>query len=123
MGWSAIFTGCVLALCLVACSSGNRPEKPEEVKLLEKYRCISCHSTDGTKAIGPTFKGLYGSRVKVETYGKKREVSADEEYLRRSILNPGADVVRGYSATMPTGYKDEITEEQLSKIIAYLKTL
>jgi cytochrome c oxidase subunit 2 len=115
--------GAVLALYVCACSSGNRPEKPEEVKLLEDYRCTGCHSSDGTKAIGPTFKGLYGSLVTVETYGKKREVNADEKYLRRSILNPGADVVQGYSNTMPTGYKDEMTEEELSKIIAYLKTL
>ncbi|HUO77150.1 MAG TPA: cytochrome c oxidase subunit II [Thermodesulfovibrionales bacterium] len=88
--------------------------------VLESRGCLGCHSMDGSKKIGPTFKGLYGSQVTVLTSGKERTVTSDEEYLRRSILEPGADIVKGYQNIMPAL---PVTKEELDAIIQYLKTL
>ena len=88
--------------------------------LLESRGCLGCHSMDGSKKIGPTFKGLYGSQVTVVTNGKERTVTSDEEYLRRSILEPGADIVKGYQNIMPAF---PVTKEELKAIIEYLETL
>jgi cytochrome c oxidase subunit 2 len=82
--------------------------------------CNACHSTDGTRLVGPTYKGLFGKTESVVTGGETRQLVVDEEYVRRSIVEPGADVVEGYDPVMP---KVEMTEEELAAIIEYLKTL
>jgi cytochrome c oxidase subunit 2 len=89
--------------------------------LLRQEGCLACHSLDGSSKTGPTFKGLAGSTVKVVTAGKPREVTADEEYLRRSILDPRADVVVGYPDVMPAppgGTSDETIEGLVQAIEA-----
>jgi cytochrome c oxidase subunit 2 len=89
-------------------------------QVLESKGCFGCHSTDGTKKIGPTYKGLFGSRVIVVTNGKQRVVTANEAYIERSILHPKADVVKGYPDIMPT---IPATREEVKEIIDYLKSL
>lgn len=89
-------------------------------EILQRRGCLGCHSTDGTKKIGPTFKGLYGSRVTIVTDGQEREIIADGEYLRRSILQPGADVVKGFPNIMPAL---PLNREEIDAVIEYLKTL
>jgi cytochrome c oxidase subunit 2 len=89
-------------------------------ELLQTKGCLGCHTTDGTPKVGPTFKGLYGSKVTVLTGGKERVITADREYLKRSVLEPAADIVKGYPNTMP---KLPITEEDLDEIVDYLETL
>lgn len=95
-------------------------EKPAGLKILEEKGCLGCHTTDGTPKIGPTFKGLYASKVTVITDGKERVIVADEEYLKRSVVEPGADIVKSYQNIMP---KLPVTPEELNAIIEYLKTL
>jgi cytochrome c oxidase subunit 2 len=94
--------------------------KVSGLKILEEKGCLGCHTTDGTKKIGPTFKGLYGSRVTVLTNGLERVITADEEYLKRSILEPGADIVKGYPNIMPTM---PVTSEELNALVEYLRTV
>jgi cytochrome c oxidase subunit 2 len=89
-------------------------------KILEAYNCLDCHTTDGKTMDGPTFKGLYGSRVTVMTQGKERTILADEEYLRRSIVDPKADIVKGYSNIMPV---TPVKPEDLETIVSYIRTL
>jgi cytochrome c oxidase subunit 2 len=89
-------------------------------KILEAYDCLDCHTTDGKTMDGPTFKGLYGSKVTVTTQGKERTVLADDEYLRRSIVDPKADIVKGYSDIMPL---TPVKPEELEAIVAYIRTL
>ncbi|RMH04807.1 MAG: cytochrome c oxidase subunit II [Planctomycetota bacterium] len=60
--------------------------------------CSSCHSTDGSKIVGPSFKDLYLSERELEDGST---VTADEDYLRRSILQSTAQVVKGFSPAMP----------------------
>jgi cytochrome c oxidase subunit 2 len=89
-------------------------------QVLDEKGCLGCHSTDGTAKIGPTFKGLYDSTVTVLTSGKERNVEADEDYLRRSIKEPKADVVKGYPDIMPVL---PLKPEELDLIIEYIETL
>jgi cytochrome c oxidase subunit II len=86
-------------------------------KLLEAKDCMTCHSIDGESGIGPTLKGIYGRTVKLVGGST---VTADDAYVRESILKPGAKIVAEFDDVMPV---PELTEEELSQIIEYLKTL
>ena len=99
---------------------GEVGEEHRGHELLEKYGCLGCHSEDGTSRVGPTFKGIWGRSVTVVTSGTERTISVDEAYLRRSILVPGADVVKGFPAIMPPF---SLKEEELSTVSDYLKGL
>jgi cytochrome c oxidase subunit 2 len=96
--------------------------RAEGERLVREKGCVACHSIDGTKKIGPTFQGVFGHRVVVVTNGAEREITADEEYLKRSIFEPQADLVKGYPPVMPS-QKGVVTEKEADAIIEYLKSL
>jgi len=96
-----------------------RPGAPD---LLGAKGCLVCHSVDGTRKIGPTLKGIFMRKVTVVTSGKEREIVADEEYLRRSIMQPQSDIVKGFPPVM-TPQKDNIAPEDLDIIVEYLEGL
>ena len=90
------------------------------MELIKLKGCIGCHTVDGTPRIGPTLKGVYRKKVVVITGGKEREITADEAYLKRSIEDPKADIVKGFQPIMPP---QNLSEEELSSIIEYLERL
>jgi cytochrome c oxidase subunit 2 len=92
-------------------------------QLVQVNGCIACHSLDGSKLIGPSFKGVYGHNVAVVTNGKEREVTVDDEYIKRSIYEPNADVVKGYVQGQMISYKEQLSDDEVAEIIEYLKTL
>jgi len=81
--------------------------------------CLNCHAISGKEKIGPNLGGVFGSKVPLE--GGKTAV-ADEEYLRESIVDPGAKVVKGYPNVMPT-YKTSLPPEDVRAVVEYLKEL
>lgn len=85
--------------------------------------CNTCHSLDGSKLVGPSYRGLWGKEEEVVTSGKTRSITVDEEYLRKSIYEPNADIVKGYNKGLMQSYEGLITEEEMDSIIDYLKTL
>ena len=90
-------------------------------KWAAQFACNACHSLDGSKIVGPTWKGLYGETVTLEGGAT---ATADDAYLRESILNPNAMIVQGYPANvMPQNFKERLSEQQLADIIEYLKSL
>ncbi|MBT0666574.1 cytochrome c oxidase subunit II [Geobacter pelophilus] len=95
--------------------------KTPGIKLLEKYGCLGCHSLDGTEVVGPTFKGLWGKRQAVITNGKERSIIVDEEYLKRSIEKPEADIVKGYQPIMPKN--PDLKEDELEAIVELIKSI
>jgi cytochrome c oxidase subunit 2 len=95
------------------------PPSEKGKALLEKFGCLGCHSIDGSAKVGPSFKGLYGSRVSLED---GRPAVADEGFLKESIVDPGARIVKGFPNVMPT-FKGQLSDDDISAIIAYLKTL
>ncbi len=90
-------------------------------ELINQYGCTGCHSLDGSKLVGPSFKDTYNKEVTVITQGKKRTIKKDENYLKNSILNPNDDVVEGFTPNMMPSFKEQISKEELESIINFLK--
>ena len=90
--------------------------------LLQKHGCLGCHSTDGSKLLGPTFKGLFGKERVVMTAGKQRTVIADDVYIERSIIAPAHDMVKGYQDIMAS-MDGVLSDREIEAIITYLKEL
>lgn len=93
------------------------------LQLVKKHGCTACHSTNGTKIVGPSYKGIYGHETEVITNGKERTVTVDDEYIKRSIYDPNADIVKGFNKGLMLSYKDQISEEEIGHIIEYIKSL
>jgi cytochrome c oxidase subunit 2 len=74
---------------------------------------------DGSANTGPTWKGMFGHQV---TLADGSTITADENYIRESIIDPQAKVVKGFQPVMPT-YKGTIKDRQITGIIEYMKTL
>ena len=64
-----------------------------------------------------------GTTRVVLTNGEEREVIVDEEYLRRSLLDPNADIVKGYAIGMMPSQKYNLNDDELIKVIETLKSL
>ena len=89
--------------------------------LLKDNGCTSCHTLDGSALVGPSYKDMFGRKVKVKVDGSLKEILTDENYLKRAILEPDAEIVDGYSGGMMSSYKDIISDEDIDKIIDYFK--
>ena len=87
-------------------------------KLLEESGCLGCHSTDGSKSIAPTFQGIGQREETIMRDGKEITIKIDAEYLRRSLLTPTADIVKGYPAIMPPA--TSLRPEEIDAIIQHL---
>jgi cytochrome c oxidase subunit II len=87
-------------------------------KIFAELGCVTCHRNDG-QGRGPNLQGLFGKQVLLEG---GRTVTADENYIRESILDPGAKIVNGYKPVMPT-FQGLVSEEQLNALVAYVKSL
>ncbi len=101
-------------------SFGEGVSLPElGAKLYKAKACNTCHSTDGSPLVGPSFKGVYGHRVELSDGST---VTADENYLRESILKPQAKVVKGFQPVMPT-YQSILKPREVDALIEYIKSL
>lgn len=88
-------------------------------KVYEKKGCATCHSVDGSAKVGPSFKGLWGNP---RSFTAGAGQTADENYIKESILEPQAKIVAGFPPSMPT-YKGQISDDEITALIEYLKTL
>jgi cytochrome c oxidase subunit 2 len=86
--------------------------------MFQQLGCSTCHRSD-TQGRGPNLVGLFGKPVQLED---GRVVTADENYIRESILTPGAKIVSGFKPIMPV-FQGLVTEEQLNALVAYVKSL
>ncbi|MFO0585398.1 MAG: cytochrome c oxidase subunit II [Anaeromyxobacter sp.] len=86
-------------------------------KVFLQRGCVACHSTDGSRKVGPTVKGLYGHDVPL---ADGTTVKADDEYIRESLQKPGAKVVAGFPNVMPPAV---LPDADLKALIAYLESL
>jgi cytochrome c oxidase subunit 2 len=87
-------------------------------RLFKEKGCAACHLADGTGP-GPSLLGVYGSTVQLSN---GQSVTADDAYVRESILSPAAKIVKGYQPVMPS-FQGQLTEEQLLDLIAYIRSL
>ncbi len=104
------------------------PEERGEVWYAQ-FGCQSCHTLDGTSAVGPSWQGLYGSERPLDN---GQTVTADEEYLRRAILDPHAELVQGFLPVMPDTFEQQFAQEEarhggevdiVEELIAFIRAL
>lgn len=99
----------------------QKAELPGEA-VMNKYACLGCHSIDGTPRSGPTFKGIWQRDRVVLVNGREQTVPTDVGYLSRSILQPNAEIVKGYPGVMPV-YEGRVTEDELNELLNYLEKM
>ena len=87
-------------------------------ELFAAFGCTTCHRSDA-EGRGPSLQGLYNSRVPLED---GRTVTADDNYVRESILDPTAKIVKGYKPVMPA-FQGIVSDDQLNALVAYVKSL
>ncbi|HEX6982647.1 MAG TPA: c-type cytochrome [Balneolaceae bacterium] len=87
-------------------------------QIAEQNACFSCHSTDGSVIIGPSWKNLFGHEVELES---GETVIADSAYIHESIVDPQAKIVAGFPPTMVP--YDFLSESEIGSLIAYIKSL
>jgi cytochrome c oxidase subunit 2 len=110
-------------------SGGGMAAQPMQVsgaELFQQLACQTCHGTEGggggmagMAARGPALAGIFGTQVALADGSK---VVADESYIRESILDPMAKITAGWQPIMPT-FQGQITEEQLTELISYVRSL
>jgi cytochrome c oxidase subunit 2 len=98
--------------------AGNQPLAVTGEKLFTELGCVACHRSD-TQGRGPNLVGLFGKPVLLED---GRTVIADENYVRESILEPAAKIVKGFKPVMPT-FQGQLSDEQLNALVEYVKSL
>jgi len=97
--------------------------EPEGLAILKNKGCTGCHTIDGGKNVGPTFKGLFGTNVNVTIGGNDQQAVADELYIRRAILDPANKTVKGFNGGIMKSYRGLVKNDEIKKITDYLKTL
>ena len=87
--------------------------------LFQSKTCVSCHGREAgaSESAAPNLFGIAGSE---RALVGGEVVVADDAYLRRSVLEPRAQVRQGYSPVMPN---IRVSEAELDALIAYLHTL
>ncbi len=115
-GWVVVMEPTEYQRWLAGGSEGSLASQGE--KLFQKYTCNTCHTNDATGR-GPVLAGLYGTDVML---ADNSIVKVDDNYVRESILNPTAKVVKGFSPIMPV-FQGQVNEDDLLKLIAYVRSL
>ncbi len=121
--WSGIVLTALLAGGVAACGSdgGSAGDSDDPVargkQVAVANGCASCHGSDGQGGVGPTFIGLSGSSVELED---GTVIVADTEYIRRSIIDPSADIRPGFSVNMP---ERSFQPGEVDLIVAWIESL
>jgi len=100
----------------------KQPDHPG-LLVINANACTACHSLDGTRLVGSSFKDLWEAKKIVLVGGKEKEITVNEEYIKKSIYDPDAEIVQGFNKGLMRSYTGVISEEDANKIVEYLKTL
>lgn len=99
---------------------GSLPMVPRGEKLFQLKGCVGCHSVaDATIKMGPSLYKKFGTEE--ELVGGQK-VMVDDNYLRESIVNSQAKIVKGFSPAMPI-YQGQLNESDVTALVEYLKSL
>lgn len=99
---------------------GALPGDHPGLAVLKGKQCLSCHSTDGTVMVGPTFKGAFGSKQTIVAAGAEKEVLVDEAYLAGAMREPMAEVLKGYPPAMP---KFSLSDAEIKDVVDYIRSI
>lgn len=99
----------------------STPDTSDEhpgLTLMKKNACLSCHTQDGTRLVGPSFKGLLGKTETIIIEGNDQEITVDGDYIRNKIKNPTNSLVKSYqSGLMPIL---ALSDEEIDQIVEYI---
>jgi cytochrome c oxidase subunit II len=95
----------------------------EGFTILQTQGCNACHTSDGSRLVGPSYLGGYGRNRTVIRGNEKTTVMMDDDYIRRSIYDPNYEIVEGYQRGLMQSYKGVLTDADIDKILVYLKAL
>ena len=118
--------GAALALVLAgttlagACGGDDTAADTQEGRgeqVADDKGCVACHGVAGVGGVGPKWTGLFGSQRNLES---GETVVADGPYLERSIADPAAQVVQGYTVEMP---ENDLTASEIDDVVAYIESL
>ena len=87
--------------------------------LSDQKACTSCHTLDGTVRVGPSWLNLWDSDEKLED---GRTAHVDAAYIRKSIVDPLADIVAGFPHAMPS-YAQTLTDQEIDDLATYIYSL
>jgi len=120
VGWVEVMEPSEFQRWLTGSAAGPSMANQGE-RLFVQYHCAGCHR--GSQVVNaPRLEGVYGRPVPIQRGNDVSFTLADERYIRDSILEPKKEVVAGYQPLMPS-FKDRISEPDLLKIIAYIKSI
>jgi cytochrome c oxidase subunit 2 len=91
--------------------------------IMKKNGCFACHSIDGSRIVGPTFKAIYGEKTTVLINGNEQQITIDDNYIEESIYEPNAKILKGFQQGLMQPYKELITKDEIKQIVEYLKSL
>jgi cytochrome c oxidase subunit II len=117
-GWVTVMDDSDYAAWLSGSSGTNVDPVVAGEKLFADKTCTTCHLGDG-KGRAPSLNGVYQAKVLL---ADGSTVTADDAYIRESILAPAAKIVAGYQPLMPT-FQGQLSEEDISSLTAYIKSL
>jgi len=109
----------------------KREEAPASVeegrRLYQLMGCVACHATKGEDIakIGPTWNGLYGREREIVIGRARSTITVDDAYLRESIVDPTAKVVKGFEKgeyAMPS-YAGALTDSQIESLVLFIKSV
>jgi len=89
-------------------------------ELFRNVGCTACHSVDGSRVLGPSMLGLWGSE---RTFEDGTTATADAEYIHQSIREPNAHIVEGFPAVMTAFGESQLSDDDINDIIAYIQSL
>jgi cytochrome c oxidase subunit 2 len=116
-----LFAISALVAASAGCSEGEpaQPQTPEERgrTVANALACTACHALDGARGIGPSWAGIYGT---TRTFTDGSTALVDDAYLRRSMLEPAAQVVEGFDSVMLPA---PVSDAQVADIIALIRKL
>ncbi|HVN58420.1 MAG TPA: cytochrome c oxidase subunit II [Bacteroidales bacterium] len=102
--------------------TGTKPDHPGLI-ISRNIGCLACHSIDGSKLVGPTFKGLFGSVRNEITPGGPKTMTADSVFIKRAVYEPDAETAQGFGKSLMKSYRGTLSEADLRTVIEYLKTI
>jgi cytochrome c oxidase subunit II len=124
-GWAVVMEPADYEKWLKGGNEGGSDAMPtmasQGARLFEKYHCTGCHG-ENSEFRAPKLAGVYGGQVPIMDGKDVSFITADDMYIRDSILLPKSKVVAGYEPVMPS-YQDILKEEELLQIMEYIKSI
>lgn len=106
---------------LSACGGSDEPAleplAAEGREIMRASGCVACHGRNGDGGVGPSWVGRHGTTIELEG---GEQIVVDSDYLIRSIKEPNADRVAGFTVTMP---ENNLTDDEVTAVVAYIEAL